>query len=75
MHHKKDNETLIRNEDTLVRRAWIESAMEGVRALVDSPLPAPETGDLVVDVAAYAEEADEPQLYVVWDADARRSGT
>jgi hypothetical protein len=74
---------LITNEDTLVRRAWIESAVEGVRARVETSLSQAELDALVreelpADIAACregAEDSDGPELYLVWDADERRSGT
>jgi hypothetical protein len=83
MAHEKDNDTLITNEDTLVRRAWIESAVEGVRARVETSLSHAEVDALVreefpADIATCredAEDADRPELYLVWDADERRSGT
>jgi hypothetical protein len=83
MAHEKNNDSLIKNEDTLVRRAWIESAVEGVRARVETSMSHAEVDALVreelpADVAACTDEADEadgPQLYVAWDADERRSGT
>jgi hypothetical protein len=79
MPHKKDNESLITNEETLVRRAWIESAIEGVRAQVDTPQPHAESGNLARKefgtAKQHQDEGERPQLYVAWDADQRRSGT
>ena len=77
MANKKEHEALITNEDTLVRRAWIESAIEGVRARIEGPLPPAEYGNLAAGDpgSAYMDDAEGPQLYVVWDADQRRSGT
>ncbi|MGI9291320.1 MAG: hypothetical protein ACR2QG_08590 [Gammaproteobacteria bacterium] len=79
MANEKDNE-LIRNEDTLVRRAWIESAVEGVRAKVDAPLPLADVERLSADelnmaVSGPADKQPEPELNLVWDAAVRRSGT
>lgn len=73
MTYKKDNENPITNEDTLVRRAWIESAIEGVRARVDATLPPAEAGNLGTEEPA--ADHDEPHLYLAWDADERCSGT
>lgn len=80
MSNKKDNESLIKNEDTLVRRAWIESAVEGVRARVDTPQQHAEAGSLArEEFRAAAEqhraEGDRPRLYIAWDSGQRRSGT
>jgi hypothetical protein len=86
MANKKHNETLITNEDTLVRRAWIESAVESVRARINTPLPQAESGNLVKDAdedlkathkSAQAQpvRGERPHLYVVWSDGVRRSGT
>jgi hypothetical protein len=80
MAYKKDNESLITNEETLVRRAWIESAIEGVRARVDTPRPHAESGSLAREefravAEQHRDEGGRPQLYVAWDAGQRRSGT
>ena len=79
MSNKKDNESLITNEETLVRRAWIKSAIEGVRARVDTR-PHAESGNLAREgFCSTAEQlqdtGERPQLYVAWDAGQRRSGT
>ena len=82
MDYKKDNEILFTNEDTLVRRAWIDSAIEGVRERISDPLPVPEAGDLGCGArldpdAALQEglEATGSHLKLVWSAGERRSGT
>jgi hypothetical protein len=80
MADDKNNEKSFSNEDTLVRRAWIDSALEGVRAQIDAPLPAAETAAYVVEGAGMHPEQSEaeeerPGLYLAWSADERRSGT
>ena len=69
-----DNECpLIRNEDTLRRRAWINRALAGVRdrlkpdELGDSPQPAQPAAPVVPAVAAdvASEGARSQRLYVV----------
>jgi hypothetical protein len=82
MEYKKHNKTAITNEDTLVRRAWIESAVESVRARINEPLPQAESGSLI----RMADEApklaaerpargERPHLYIAWSDGMRRSGT
>lgn len=77
MAHKKDNDDLITNADTLVRRAWIESAIESVRTSIESPLPVAEVGDIASSVSGLDDrsEATGSHLTLVWSADERRSGT
>jgi len=82
----KNEEDLFHNQDTLLRRAWIESAIRGVRASLASCLDAPEFGERVgIDAPVAAEPnsaarpggaaAKRPALYVAWSAGRRRSGT
>ena len=88
MSDKNKNDRLFRNEDTLVRRAWIESAIEGVRASLGSGFNALEFGEPINPPAALNNEPqatsksrfpaagkNRPSLYVAWSASARRSGT
>ncbi len=78
MENKKHNEALITNEDTLVRRAWIESALEGVRSHIDAPLPPAEAGNSGRSADYEREptaESKRPHLYMVWSSRERRSGT
>lgn len=88
MSDKNKKEEFFRNEDTLVRRAWIESALEGVRASLSSAFNAPEFGEPTgIRTAAAAElqippepripesGKNRPALYVAWSAGRRRSGT
>ena len=78
MENKKQNEALITNEDTLVRRAWIESALEGVRSHIDAPLFPAEAGDLDWSADEECEptaESERPHLYMAWSSRERRSGT
>lgn len=78
MENKKQNEALITNEDTLVRRAWIESALEGVRSHIDAPLSPAEAGNIGRNADEEREptaESERPHLYMVWSSRERRSGT
>ncbi len=88
MSDKNKKEVVFRNEDTLVRRAWIESALEGVRTSLSSSFNTLEFGEPASPPAAVAPErqpaADpkdaavvnkRPALYVAWSAGVRRSGT
>jgi hypothetical protein len=82
MKYKKHNKIAITNEDTLVRRAWIESAVESVRARINEPLPHAESGSLVQiadeesnPVAERPTRGERPQLYIAWSDGMRRSGT
>ena len=77
MAHNKDNDDLITNADTLVRRAWIESAIECVRTRMESPLPVAEVGDIASSVSSLEDrsESAENHLTLVWSAGTRRSGT
>jgi len=88
MSDKNKNEEFFRNTDTLVRRAWIESALEGVRASLGSGLSALEFGDAADAPAAAGAERpplaqsagapagkSKPRLYVAWSAGIRRAGT
>ena len=88
MSDKNKNEEFFRNTDTLVRRAWIESALEGVRARLGSGISTLEFGDAAdVPAASVAERPSpvqspgtpavksKPRLYVAWSAGIRRAGT
>lgn len=86
MSDKNEKEQLFRNEDTLLRRAWIESAIQGVRSSLSGGADAPEFGERPgTDGAAAGETsrtgkpnstaAKRPALYVAWSAGVRRSGT
>lgn len=48
MSDKNKNSEFFRNEDTLMRRAWIECALDGVRSSLESGLKAMEFGEPVV---------------------------
>jgi hypothetical protein len=91
MSDKKNNNRPFTNEDTLVRRAWVESALESVRGRIKAANP--DIDDSVANVGAdqslqsafqatddVVEATDsqsgrKPQLYVAWSSPARRSGT
>jgi len=92
MSDKKNNKNRpFTNEDTIVRRAWVESALEGVRERLQTDTTEADISDQgpVENVAAEAaavtpatvpETAQRPAsarpgLYVAWSAPARRSGT
>jgi hypothetical protein len=86
MSDKNKKQDLIRNEDTLLRRAWIESALQGVRSSLASRTAAPEYGERASTDAPAPEETNSvarfsgaaskrPALYVAWSAGRRRSAT
>ena len=86
MSDDKHNKPEFTNEDTIVRRAWIESALEGVRGRLNSIYPEfgaglQETGpDEIPEQPAARPDAAapqrrRPQLYVAWSSPTRRSGT
>jgi hypothetical protein len=64
---------LIRNEDTLHRRAWIDLALAGVRGrlrpaeLGEGPPPPPETAP--TEPAETPTDGGRPKLYLVRNAD------
>lgn len=76
--NKKNKNMFFSNEDTIVRRAWIESALASVRSsLLLDEMPAADLPD-VPSPAEQANSADSAQPagpYLVWSADERRSGT
>jgi len=78
MSNKNNNDSFFTNQDTIVRRAWINSALESAR----SRLAPSSEHDAVIgyidanDVGqAAAGSAEQPHLYVAWSSQARRSGT
>ncbi|HJP05269.1 MAG: hypothetical protein CL799_12325 [Chromatiales bacterium] len=90
MSDKKHRTESFTNEDTIVRRAWIDSALESVRGRLNTayPDPDPATAGTGVD----GEEKDDAEqsagaakphetgtcrrhLYVAWSSPERRSGT
>ena len=86
MSDKNEKQDLIRNEDTLLRRAWIESAIQGVRSSLASRSAAPEYGERAITDAPAPDETNRspsysgaasrrPALYVAWSAGRRRSAT
>jgi len=76
MSNKKHNESLITDEQTLMRRAWVDLALNSVRSQLN--FEALESADTV---AAGYETADEgansvsrrPNLYLAYSASRRRS--
>jgi hypothetical protein len=90
MTDKSNDEVLITNESTLIRRAWIETAVKGARTTVDelgidseSPVSYEEDVDTVVEECVSTQpetghasgQREGSHLYVAWSAPARRSGT
>jgi hypothetical protein len=78
MNYKKGNNNLFTNTDTIVRRDWIESAIESVRSRLDEPLPVAGSigpDSFEADFRDDAVESSGPHLSLVWSADERRSGT
>lgn len=86
MSDKSKEEDIFRNEETLLRRAWIESALRGVRASLACAADAPEFGERAgfdgsvagetnAAVKSASAAAKRPALYVAWSAGGRRSGT
>jgi hypothetical protein len=85
MSKNHDKEDLFTNEDTLVRRAWIDSALDSVRSRLggtpdngESSDCDEESGQSAAPAAAPgsdSERPERPKLYVAWSATERRSGT
>jgi len=91
MSKKNNNDSFFSNQDTIVRRAWIDSALEGVRSRLGVGLePDPVAGhingvnidasdDAPAPTGQPAEAAGESRqpagLYVAWSSQERRSGT
>jgi hypothetical protein len=76
MSDDNHDQPLIRNEDTLRRRAWIDRALAGVRGrlkpaeLGEAPTPSEPAGsDSAGDVPA--EDAGRPHLYLVRNPNSR----
>ncbi len=57
MSDKKQNDTAFTNEDTIVRRQWIESALESVRGQLDSGCPDPDAA--ISDTSVDGEPAQD----------------
>jgi hypothetical protein len=55
MSDRDDNDDIIKNEDTLTRRAWVDHALRSVRRRLEG-------GE---DLPAENEPAERPRLYVV----------
>jgi hypothetical protein len=88
MSDKNRKNSMFSNQDTLVRRAWIESALNSVKSHLDPNLAeyglVPEVAGLTDPAAASQQNAtsspaagdrSRPNLYVAWSAPERRSGT
>lgn len=88
MSNKNNNsDSLFSNQDTIVRRAWINSALEGVRSRLGVGLESDAVagnidanGDARAPAASgqpadAASGAGQPGLYVAWSSQERRSGT
>ena len=81
MSNDNEKPELITNEDTLVRRAWIDSAVDSVRAKLGGTPGADDAQDRDDQVSpsearcSAKPRSGRPKLYVAWSAEARRSGT
>lgn len=82
MSKNHDKEDLFTNEDTLVRRAWIDSALDSVRSRLggtpdncETPDSDEETGQSAAPTETRSSKGQRPKLYVAWSATERRSGT
>jgi hypothetical protein len=85
MSKNHDKEDLFTNEDTLVRRAWIDSALDSVRSRLGGSPDSGESADFDEESGQSADRsaapgpaskrAERPKLYVAWSATERRSGT
>ncbi|MCP4000624.1 MAG: hypothetical protein GY727_06925 [Gammaproteobacteria bacterium] len=82
MDNKRHTEAVIKNEETLVRRAWINSAVESARIRINEPLPQAESGSLMQKadeepnlMAERPARGKRPELYIAWSDGIRRSGT
>jgi hypothetical protein len=60
MTTRDDHSDIIKNEDTIIRRAWVERALQGARRRLESG------EDIVAD--AEPAEPSRPPLYVVGSA-------
>jgi len=85
MSDNKHNNDFFSNEITLLRRAWIESAVSGARSRI-AESEAPDQNGFSIEVPAVdltqaappqqVERRARPNLYVAWPPDReRRSGT
>ena len=74
---QNNNDVHFSNQDTIIRRAWIESAVESVKSSLD-PGNFCDAIPHVLDEAAPVTESnvsDRPGIYLAWSGGARRSGT
>lgn len=89
MSDKKNRNESFTNEDTIVRRAWIHSALASVRDRLKTAYPDPDaaTAGTGVDgedddveqsagaAGSHDTDAGRSRLYVAWSSPERRSGT
>jgi len=71
--NQNNKKSIFSNEDTIVRRAWIESAVQGARSSLTS---VPPDAAPLADVAAPLDHDVGPQgPYLAWSGGRRCSGT
>ena len=88
--NKHNKDPFFTNEATLLRRAWIDAAVNGVRARInahpdaDSPTPVASSDPGALSIVQPADaptrplievKRRRPNLYVAWPLQERRSGT
>ncbi len=78
MSDENNKNIFFSNEDTIVRRAWIESALASARLSLSadraSAMGLPD-GSCTTDEASGDDNAQPSGPYLAWSADERRSGT
>ena len=93
MSNKNNNDSIFTNQDTIVRRAWINSALDSVRSRLGSgtendaaagniagtnnsnAVGQPPAASRKSAAVEHQDGSGQPQLYVAWSSQARRSGT
>ncbi len=89
MSNKNNNDSIFSNQDTLVRRAWINSALDSVRSRLSSgaendavagnldsnAVGQPPVEPRQPEAANHQDSSEQPNLYVAWSSQERRSGT
>jgi hypothetical protein len=89
MSNKNNNDSIFSNQDTLVRRAWINSALDSVRSRLgygtendsvaensdSNAVGQPPVEPRQPEAAEHQDSSEQPHLYVAWSSRERRSGT
>jgi hypothetical protein len=89
MSNKNNNDSIFTNQDTIVRRAWINSALDSVRSRLGSgtenaavaenldsnAVGQPSVESREPEAAERQDSSKQPHLYVAWSSQERRSGT